>query len=109
MHNVHTRHTLRPVTLPLIHKAALIGLFAAPLTHLEQQVFFSPEAPSAAAGIKVSLGGHEHRRLQDVAAASVVLETAIVKVHGSGQGLEIESHCEARQRNKSENVRGLFN
>lgn len=55
---------------------------------------FCSEASSDAAGIKVSLGGHEHRRLQDVAAASVVLETAIIKVHRSGQGLEIESHCE---------------
>lgn len=63
--------------------------------YLEQQVFCSeaPAAAAAATGIKVSVAGHEHRRLQDVAAASVVLETAIIKVHRSGQGLEIESHC----------------
>lgn len=51
------------------------------------------ESSLAAAGIKVSLAGHEHRWLQDVATASVVLETAIIKVHRSGQGLEIESNC----------------
>ena len=47
----------------------------------------------AAGGIKAPLIGPEHRRLQDVSAAPVVLETAVIKVHRKAKGLEIESHC----------------
>lgn len=49
--------------------------------YLEQQVC-GFDAVLAAAGIKVLLTEREHRRLQDVPAAPVVLETAIIKVHG---------------------------
>lgn len=45
-----------------------------------------------AARIK-ALIGHKHHRLQDVPAAPVVQETAIVKVHRQTQSLEIQSHC----------------
>lgn len=47
----------------------------------------------AVAGIEASVTGHEHRRLQDVSTAPVVLETAIIKVHRQAKRLEIESHC----------------
>lgn len=59
----------------------------------------------------MSLAGREHGRLQDVATASVVLETAIIKVHRSGQGLEIESNCTTPrwQRKKGKNVHRCFN
>lgn len=59
---------------------------------------YRPDSSLAASGIKVDLAGHEHRRLQDVAATSVVLETAIIKVHRRGQGLKIESNCKKNQQ-----------
>lgn len=65
--------------------------------YLEQQVCgFGLVA--AAARIKAPVTEHEHRRLQDVAAAPVVLETAIIKVHGKAQRLEIESHCNRKMQ-----------
>lgn len=56
-------------------------------------------AALAAAGIEASLTGHEHRWFQDVATAPVVLETAVVKVHGQAQGLEIEGDCNTPRDN----------
>lgn len=60
------------------------------------------EAVPAAARIKAPVTEHEHGRLQDVAAASVVLETAIIKVHGKAQRLEIESHCKKQKKREVE-------
>ncbi|TNN82033.1 hypothetical protein EYF80_007679 [Liparis tanakae] len=57
------------------------------------------EAVLAEAGVKAPLAGHEHPRLQDVATAPVVLEAAIVKVHGQAQRLEIESNCNTPRDN----------
>lgn len=63
---------------------------------------YRPDSSLAAPGIKVYLAGHKHRRLQDVAAASVVLETAIIKVHRRGQGLKIESNCKNSRMTEEE-------
>lgn len=60
------------------------------------------EVVPAAARIKAPVTEHEHGRLQDVAAAPVVLETAIIKVHGKAQRLEIESHCEKQKKREVE-------
>lgn len=58
-----------------------------------------------AGGIKAPLTTPEHRRLQDVSTAPVVLETAVIKVHRKAKGLEIESHCKNTmgQSQKNEN------
>lgn len=67
------------------------------MRYLEQQVCgFGLVA--AVARIKAPVTEHKHRRLQDVAAAPVVLETAVIKVHGEAQRLEIESHCDRKKR-----------
>lgn len=63
---------------------------------------YRPDSSLAAPGIKVYLAGHEDHRLQDVAAASVVLETAIIKVHRRGQGLKIESNCKNSRMTEEE-------
>lgn len=60
------------------------------------------EVVPAAARIKAPVAEHEHGRLQDVAAASVVLETAVIKVHGKAQRLEIESHCKKQKKREVE-------
>lgn len=71
------------------------------MRYLEQQVCgFGLVA--AAARIKAPVTEHEHRRLQDVAAAPVVLETAVIKVHGEAQRLEIESHCDREKKRQTE-------
>lgn len=60
------------------------------------------EVVPAAARIKAPVTEHEHGRLQDVAAAPVVLETAVIKVHGKAQRLEIESHCKKQKKREVE-------
>lgn len=94
----HTHVCIRPF-------ARLRPQWRVTVRYLEQQVCgFGLVA--AAARIKAPVTDHEHRRLQDVAAAPVVLETAVIKVHGEAQRLEIESHCDKKKKaNREKKIR----
>lgn len=100
MHSLAIHEHLSPCFDP--HGAVVLhSALSAQRPYLEQQVCGFEVVP-AAARIKASVTEHEHGRLQDVATAPVVLETAIIKVHGKAQRLEIESHCKKQKKREVE-------
>lgn len=53
--------------------------------------------PSRVLGVEVGLGAAQEGRFEDVSAAAVGKEAALVQVHLLPWSLEVESHCAAAQ------------